>query len=85
MLQWIRNLINLWGLHKDSEWFEKNPAAQMRFEDLEDWIEDEIDEVCDKVDSQGASNKDIDSMDGIEYEQYCKTILENAVKKASRR
>ena len=46
--------------------------------DLEDWIEDEIDEVCDKVDSQGASNKDIDSMDGIEYEQYCKTILENA-------
>ena len=46
--------------------------------DLEDWIEDEIDDVCDKVDSQGASNKDIDSMDGIEYEQYCKTILENA-------
>ena len=46
--------------------------------DLEDWIEDEIDEVCDKIDSQGASNKDIDSMDGIEYEQYCKTILENA-------
>ena len=46
--------------------------------DLEDWIADEIDEVCDKVDSQGASNKDIDSMDGIEYEQYCKTILENA-------
>ena len=40
MLQWIRNLINLWGLHKDSEWFEKNPAAQMRFEDLEDWIEE---------------------------------------------
>ena len=46
--------------------------------DLEDWIEDEIDEVCDKVDSQGASNKDIDSMDGIEYEQYCKKILEKA-------
>tara|TARA_B100000242_G_scaffold280663_1_gene240220 strand:+ start:69 stop:932 length:864 start_codon:yes stop_codon:yes gene_type:complete len=46
--------------------------------DLENWIEDEINEVCDKVDSQGVSNKDIDSMDGIEYEQYCKTILENA-------
>ena len=46
--------------------------------DSKDWIEDEINEVCDKVDSQGASNKDIDSMDGIEYEQYCKTILENA-------
>ena len=45
MLQWIRNLINLWGLHKDSEWFEKNPAAQMRFEDLEDWIEELEDRV----------------------------------------
>ena len=32
--------INLWGLNKDSELFEKNPAAQMRFEDLEDWIEE---------------------------------------------
>ena len=46
--------------------------------DLESWIEDEIDEVCDKVDSQGPRNKDIDSMDGIEYEQYCKKILEKA-------
>ena len=42
MLQWIRNLINLWGLHKDSEWFEKNPAAQMRFEDNEDWLNDSL-------------------------------------------
>ena len=40
MLQWIRNLINLWGFHKDSQWFEKNPAAQMRFEDNEDWLEE---------------------------------------------
>ena len=39
MLQWIRNLINLWGFHKDSQWFEKNPAAQLRFEDNEDWLE----------------------------------------------
>ena len=46
--------------------------------DSKDWIEDEINEVCDKVDSQGPSNKDIDSMDGIEYEQYCKQILEKA-------
>ena len=60
---------------------EKTDVSEEFFDiylDLEDWIEDEIDEVCDKVDSQGASNKDIDSMDGIEYEQYCKTILENA-------
>ena len=40
MIQWIRNLINLWGFHKDSRWFEKNPAAQVRFEDNEDWIEE---------------------------------------------
>ena len=44
MMQWIRNLINLWGFHKDSKWFEKNPAAQVRFEDNEDWIE-ELEEI----------------------------------------
>ena len=39
MIQWIKNLINLWQFSKDSHWFEKNPAAQVRFEDNEDWLE----------------------------------------------
>ena len=45
MFQWIKNLISLWGLHNDSRWFEKNPAAQMRFEDVEDWCEELEDRV----------------------------------------
>ena len=45
MFQYLKTLINLWGLHKDSEWFEKNPAAQMRFEDVEDWCEELEDRV----------------------------------------
>jgi len=40
MIQWIKNLISLWKMNKDSKWFENNPAAQSRFEDLEDWCEE---------------------------------------------
>ena len=29
-----------WAMRKASKWFDKNPAAQARFEDLEDWIEE---------------------------------------------
>ena len=63
MLQWIRNLINLWGLHKDSEWFEKNPAAQMRFEDLEDWIE-ELEERVIELEEIAHPKCGIESFDG---------------------
>ena len=45
MFQWIKNLISLWGLHNDSRWFEKNQAAQMRLEDVEDWCEELEDRV----------------------------------------
>ena len=36
-----------------------------------------INEVCDEVDQNKAS-KDLNSMDGVEYEQYCKELLEDA-------
>lgn len=32
-------------MHKASKWFDKNPAAQARFEDLEDWIEELEDRI----------------------------------------
>ena len=50
MFQYLKNLINLWALHKDSEWFEKNPAAQARFEDVEDWCEELEDRVIEVED-----------------------------------
>ncbi len=28
------------AMRKASKWFDKNPAAQARFEDLEDWLEE---------------------------------------------
>ena len=34
-----------WAMHKASKWFDKNPAAQARFEDLEDWIEELEDRI----------------------------------------
>ena len=47
MIQWIKNLINLWQFSKDSHWFEKNPAAQVRFEDNEDWLEELEERIID--------------------------------------
>ena len=38
-------------MYKASKWFDKNPAAQARFEDLEDWIE-ELEERIKKDEGQ---------------------------------
>ena len=37
MIQFLREW---WAMQKASKWFDKNPAAQARFEDLEDWLEE---------------------------------------------
>ena len=47
MIQWIKNLINLWQFSRDSDWFEKNAAAQVRFEDNEDWLEELEERIID--------------------------------------
>ena len=39
------------GYEKASKWFDKNPAAQARFEDLEDWLE-EHEERLEKLEEQ---------------------------------
>mgnify|MGYP001447163932 CR=1 FL=1 len=36
------------AMQKASKWFEKNPAAQARFEDLEDWLE-EVEERLERI------------------------------------
>jgi len=36
------------AMQKASKWFEKNPAAQARFEDLEDWLE-EVEERLEQI------------------------------------
>ena len=38
-------------MRKASKWFDKNPAAQARFEDLEDWLE-EHEERLEKLEEQ---------------------------------
>ena len=63
MIQWIRNLINLWGFHKDSRWFEKNPAAQVRFEDNEDWLE-ELEERIIELEKMAHPKCGIEGFDG---------------------
>ena len=36
------------AMQKASKWFDKNPAAQARFEDLEDWLE-EVEERLEEI------------------------------------
>ena len=45
MIKWIKSLIELRSFHKDSRWFEKNAAAQVRFEENEDWLEELEDRI----------------------------------------
>ena len=46
----IRFLREWWAMRKASKWFDKNPAAQARFEDLEDWLE-ELEERVEKIET----------------------------------
>ena len=48
MIQFLREW---WAMRKASKWFDKNPAAQARFEDLEDWLE-EHEERLNKLEEQ---------------------------------
>ena len=50
MIQFLREW---WAMQKASKWFDKNPAAQARFEDLEDWLE-EHEERLEKLEEQGS-------------------------------
>ena len=48
MIEFLREW---WAMRKASKWFDKNPAAQARFEDLEDWLE-EHEERLEKLEEQ---------------------------------
>ena len=48
----------------------------LQSEDAYFWLEKIINQVCDEVE-MNKSSSDLDSMDGVEYEQYCKEILED--------
>ena len=39
------------AMQKASKWFDKNPAAQARFEDLEDWLE-EVEERLEEIEKE---------------------------------
>jgi hypothetical protein len=47
----IKFLREWWAMQRASKWFDKNPAAQARFEDLEDWLE-EHEERLNKLEEQ---------------------------------
>ena len=48
MIEFLREW---WAMRKARKWFDKNPAAQARFEDLEDWLE-EHEERLEKLEEQ---------------------------------
>lgn len=43
-----------------------------------EWIEDQINSVCDELENKNVKFGDSSSMDGVQYEQFCKRILEDA-------
>lgn len=43
-----------------------------------EWIVEEINKVCDEIQEKSSQFGDTSSMNGIEFEQYCKSILEGA-------
>ncbi len=42
------------------------------------WLVDQINYVCDELENKNSGLGDTSSMDGIQYEQFCKKILEDA-------
>ena len=42
------------------------------------WIEDQINSVCDELENKNVKFGDSSSMDGVQYEQFCKSILEDS-------
>ena len=42
------------------------------------WLIDQINYVCDELENKNSELGDTTSMDGIQYEQFCKKILEDA-------
>ena len=42
------------------------------------WVVDQINSVCDELENKNAKFGDSSSMDGVQYEQFCKKILEDA-------
>ena len=77
MIQWIKNLVLLWRFSKDSKWFEKNPAAQVRFEDIEDWVE-ELEERIEELEANSHPPKDL-----CEFDSW--TEIDNRFKKLEER
>ena len=42
------------------------------------WLTNEINSVCDELENKNAKFGDSSSMDGVQYEKFCKRILEDA-------
>ena len=47
-------------------------------DDINYWIVEEIEKVCDEIEDKTSEFGNTSSMDGVQYEQYCKKILEDA-------
>ena len=57
--------------------FEKKKLPK-NLDEINEWIFQEINVVCDEIQDKTSQSGDTSSMDGVQYEQYCKNILENA-------
>lgn len=74
----IRQLINLFVMDRDSQWYEKHPTIQARFEEIEDWLEEmeealyELEQRTEELERMAHPKCGIEGFDG--YEPLVKRI-----------
>ena len=74
----IKQLISFFVMSRDSQWYEKHPTIQARFETIEEWLEDiddaleDIDNRLEELENMAHPKCGIESFDG--YEPLVKRI-----------
>ena len=78
----INYLFNKFPKDDDDEFYDKYSWAILcyskTFSSGPQWITDQINSVCDDLENKNVKFGDSSSMDGVQYEQFCKRILEDA-------
>jgi len=78
----INYLFNKFPKDDDDEFYDKYDWAILcyskTFSSGPQWITDQINSVCDDLENKNVKFGDSSSMDGVQYEQFCKRILKDA-------
>jgi len=70
-------LANISSYHRGEQLFKKYVLRSLSSADEIYWVEQKINEACDEIDSRQPDDE-VESMSGIDYEDYCARILQEA-------